>query len=220
LDARLATKKIQGDSTFCYVMSVIAPSQRPRAWTTGLAALVLITVAVLGATMPRGGVFAHGAVASSAVQDDYAAARARLATMLGNVQQVEGFVPQSSVVAVVAGLNQALDKLELANIALGGGFTTQAAANITAANGIMDGLDPTIATLITQANTTKQMNAIGIAAGAGIACIAVTALILLKKRHDKQKLQSFLAAEIDYSSSEQGSNAEKAQPDSPEPSGA
>jgi hypothetical protein len=197
-------------------MPMIAPNRRPRARTTGAVALAIVAAILLGASVPRGDVLSAGVVAGSAVQDDLNAARARLADMLGTVQQVEGFVPQASVVAVVASLNLALDKLELASIALGGGFTAQATANITAANAIMDGLDAPIANLVAQADATKKMNALGIAVGAGAGCTAVAALIWLKRRHDKRQLQSFLAAEIDYAAGEKGDDHDGTLQDSPD----
>jgi hypothetical protein len=189
---------------------MIATNRRPLGRACSMAALAIVACIILGTCIPRGAVFHQGEVAGSTVQDDYDAARSRLAGMLGKVQQVEGLVPQASIVPVVDSLNQALDYLELARIALGGGFTSQASANITLATNIMNAIAPVIDALVVQADATRRMNLFLTAAGIGLACAAAVLMLWVKRRHDKKKLSEFLDSKIEYPSS--GGNEEAGEP--------
>ncbi len=175
-----------------------ATNRPPRALGCAVVAIAIVASILIGACVPRGAIFHQGEVCRSAEQEDYAAARLRLAGMLGKVQQVEGLVPQASIAPVVASLNQALDLLELAKIALDGTFWSQASANITAANAIMTAVAPAIDALVVQANATRRTNLLLAAGGIGLACLAAVLLFWFKRRRDKKQLRAFLDAEIDY----------------------
>lgn len=193
-------------------MHVIVPEMCPRARLAGLASITIIVAISLAVAAPTTITIAPGEIASAGVTEDYDAARARLAGMLTTIQGVEGLVPQASVAPVVAILNLALDKLELAIDPTSGGFTTQASANISAANLLMNGAEAPIAQLVAQASATRTANAIGIAIGIGISCAAIVLLAWIKRRHDKKQLQTFLSAEIDYSNHDAGTTGEEPKP--------
>ncbi len=185
-------------------MYVIDKNRRPLGRACSITALAIVASILLCACVPRGAVFPRGELAGSDEQADYDTAMTRLAGMVGKVQQVEGLVPQESIATVVASLNQALDKLELARVALSGGFLAQASANITAANAVMNGLDAPIAALLARADDTRRTNLLMTVAGVGLACAAVVLLLLFKRRHDEKKLRAFLDAEIDYTAMDSG----------------
>jgi len=174
------------------------PIRRPLAPWHAVAALALVASIMLGASMPRYDLFPGGDVACSDVYSDLDAARLRLAGMLGSVQQADGLVPQANIALVVASLNVALDYLELANLSLSKGLLTQAASNVSLANGVMDGVAPAIDALVAQAETARRTNLLLAAGGIGAACVAAVFLFWLKRRRDKKRLDAFLAAEIDY----------------------
>ncbi len=196
------------------VMPMIATNRRPRALKCAVAALAIAASVLFCTCVPRGAVLPRGEVAGSDEYDDYDAARAWLAVMLGKVQQVEGLVPQASIASVVASLNQALDKLELAKAALSGGFMSQASANITAANSIMTAVAPAIDALVLQADATRRTNLLLATAGIGLACAAVVLLLWLKRRHDKKKLAEFLGARIEYPAGDGNAAAGEPEPTS------
>ena len=136
---------------------------------------------------------------SSAVQDDFNAAWARLGTFLAIVQGVEGFIPQSSILAVVADLNDALDYLEQANASLHLGQLPQASTSIAQANAVLDSVEPGLVALQAQASETRQSMLGWLIFVIAISCGGVVFILFLKRRHDQRKLRAFLETEIDYS---------------------
>ena len=93
----------------------------------------------------------RGMLHSSSVQDDYDASWQRLATYLNGLQSIGGLVSSYDLAPVVASLNSALARLDLARNALDKGQTGQASASITQANTIMDAIDPSYQALQAQA---------------------------------------------------------------------
>ena len=138
----------------------------------------------------------------SSVQDDYNAAWNRLETYLKGLQAINGQVSSADAAPVVASLNEALDRLDQAKVALDkhtGTGDSQASANISQANVIMDEVDPAYKALQTQAAHARLMNYATWIGGIVLACAGVILLLWIKKRHDKKKLRAFLDAKIDYS---------------------
>ncbi|HME53896.1 MAG TPA: hypothetical protein VKM55_16845 [Candidatus Lokiarchaeia archaeon] len=136
----------------------------------------------------------------SSVQDDYNTAWQRLVTYVNGLQSIDGQVPASDVAPVVASLNSALDKLDQAKIAMDKGQLTQASANITQANSIMDSIDSTYKALQAQAQHARLITIASWIGGIAIACVGIITLLFIKRRRDKNKLREFLNAKIDYSS--------------------
>ncbi|MEX2729282.1 MAG: hypothetical protein Q6353_018650, partial [Candidatus Sigynarchaeum springense] len=175
-----------------------------------IATMAIVASVFSNLQVPFGNIFPRGDMAGSDVQGDLDAARSRLARMLGSVQQAEGLVPQASIAPVVASLNDALDHLELATLSISKNLLTEAASNITLANGIMDAIAPAIDALVAQAASARRTNLLLAAAGIGAACVAAVFLFWLKRRRDKKQLEAFLAAEIDYGGDAAGRKASDA----------
>lgn len=178
--------------------SRVRSRRQPIAIPTTIMVTALVTIIALARMTLANDAVSPGRIASAGVQEDHASARARLASMLATIQQVEGLVPRASIVPVIAILNQALDKLEMAVDPVTGGFTAQASANISAANAIMDAVEVPIAQLVAQASMARLTNTIGTLFAIAIACAIIVLLAWIKRRHDEKQLRSFLASEIDY----------------------
>jgi hypothetical protein len=168
-----------------------------RSWQ--LAAAFIAVALVLGACVEVEPSMPRSSIVTAAVEDDYNTARARLATMLAALQSVEGLVPSEAIASAAATLDTALENIEKSRAALDHGQPAQAIANLTAANLIMDGLEMAIASLLDQADASRQATLGATIAGIGIACAVVACLLVLKQRRDKRKQREFLDATIDYS---------------------
>nr|MDO8113810.1 hypothetical protein [Candidatus Sigynarchaeota archaeon] len=167
-----------------------------------IAALVLLAIAgilVLTPVPACPSTRTFVSLAPSAVEDDLDAAWTRLAGFLAIVQDAEGLVPPASIAAIVDDLNAALDFLEQANASLNQGLPVQASASIAQAIAIMDSLEPSVVSLQAYAVATRQTMLGWLIFAIVAACIGIVVLLLLKRRHDRKKLQAFLDAEIDYS---------------------